>query len=684
MRLDLWSLGLAALLTWSLSPDRIGSSQQVASVVVKPDTLRLDLGDTSSATCTPFNTKHQALTRPLCLWRVLDGAVASTSSSALTARIIARTLGTTKLIASAKSFADTTLVIVSGLSTTSPCDTTLPRPLPGWVGFTPGLLTSVAQVLPHTVGLSGLTARATLQGSLRDECGPILSDWTWTVRNTAAVQSISSTKSAVTLVPVANGTSYVVGLATTTSQKDSSLVTVTGIGICTSSPTVICPGDNWQTVVDASPINTAFTIGAGTHVQPSVVPKTGNTFTGLPGAIMDGGRTLTGFALKGSIYGVGGQTQQGPVPVAGSCETGFPRCKYPEQLWVDGVLQTPVDTRASVAVGKWFFDYVNDSIFVFTNPNGHLVVTSVTPSAFNGTARAVTIRSLTVTHYASQWGSGGIQASGRQWLIDNVTMRESGGACLRITKDSVHVQNSKFIKCGQEGISGNPGTVTRKNITVTGSRLDSSNTAKWNRNFEGGAMKIANSDSAVFTGNHVEGNFGMGIWFDIDNRWTLIQHDTSSFNHGVGIFYEISYGCWILDNKSNGNGVTVAGGPYADGSGILVSASPDCEVARNAVTTNVNGIVLYQEDRGSGINGAHLVANANVHNNTVVQNSGTAGGFKGTFDQAAFSTSRNNCFTTNSYDVPAGATKFFVFNTLSVTDAAWQTSGCNASETILR
>jgi hypothetical protein len=55
--------------------------------------------------------------------------------------------------------------------------------------------------------------------------------------------------------------------------------------------TTISPGQNIQAVVDAHAEGTTFTLRAGTHTGQVVIPKSGDTFIGENGAIMDGGGT---------------------------------------------------------------------------------------------------------------------------------------------------------------------------------------------------------------------------------------------------------------------------------------------------------------------------------------------------------------------------------------------------------
>ena len=61
----------------------------------------------------------------------------------------------------------------------------------------------------------------------------------------------------------------------------------------------IPPGDSIQAAVDLHPGNTTFCLRAGTHfLRDSITPKTGNTFVGESGAILDG----TGWTTSDPAY----------------------------------------------------------------------------------------------------------------------------------------------------------------------------------------------------------------------------------------------------------------------------------------------------------------------------------------------------------------------------------------------
>ena len=53
-------------------------------------------------------------------------------------------------------------------------------------------------------------------------------------------------------------------------------------------------GDDAQSVVNGHPPGTTYIVKAGIHLRNfSVQPKSGDTFCGEPGAVLDGGRSLT-------------------------------------------------------------------------------------------------------------------------------------------------------------------------------------------------------------------------------------------------------------------------------------------------------------------------------------------------------------------------------------------------------
>ncbi len=188
---------------------------------------------------------------------------------------------------------------------------------------------------------------------------------------------------------------------------------------------------------------------------------------------------------------------------------------------------------------------------------------------------------------------------------------------------------------------------------------------------------ISLSNQVTVRSCHSHHNGGPGIWFDGDNRGSVISDNVVEQNTHAGIMYEISLSALITGNTAVGNG-TVHKGVY--GAGILVLSSSDVEIANNTVTGNSEGILAHQEDRGSGAFGVYEVKNLWVHDNTVTQPVGYSGmlNFMG---NNAMLYSLNNRFDNNHYDVRGNATPFYPGSLSGTTIAAWQALGQDVHST---
>jgi hypothetical protein len=500
----------------------------------------------------------------------------------------------------------------------------------------------------------------------------------WTSADEGVATVEQSTQLVATITAVAAGTAFIKGVSDGGGADSVEITVVTG---CTPTATHLCPGDAYQTKITAQANGTAFTFGAGTYYGFSVTPKTGQTFTGAAnhGTILDGGRILTGWTLSSGDWYVGSQIQQGTVTGNGTCESATPRCQVPEQLWRDSVTQVHEDALADCGAGEWFFDYTADRIYVCSDPNGRLIETSVTStSAFNpGTATGVTVDGFVVRHYAiGDFNDGAIDA-GTGWTIANNWVIQNSHKGIRIECDNVTLESNKFNNNGQLGLSAaGPGCSNDTYIdglVVETNRLDSNNQAGWVRGFSAGAMKVVQSQNAVFTGNRAEGNLGNGLWWDIDNHGLVSTSDTAYNNDGSGFFYEISFDCTFVNPVSEGNG-TDPSDALQNGAGIVISASDGCEVSGGRFVDNAHGIVLLLQDR-SGDCGLSLcpTRDVSIHDNTVVQSTGK-NGYVGAFKSDSLHLYFNNTFECNDYTI-TGAANVFYFQETARTDGAWTGAG---------
>ncbi len=444
--------------------------------------------------------------------------------------------------------------------------------------------------------------------------------------------------------------------STTTPQSISS---TPGTSTVTSTSTIateaveafvrLSPDLDVATVVAAHPEGTRFVFGAGVYRHVSISPRSDQVFEAEEGVVFTGSKVLTGFDSADGRWFVDGQSQQ--EWDHGECFSSHPRCRHPEDLFVDGELQTHVGSLDAVVPGSWFFDYDADRIYVGSDPTGSTIETSVTRQAFSSDADRVQIRGFTIERYANQAQHGVIDSRldnrsdsdrGDGWIVEDNVIRQNHGTGIVVTDHGV-VRGNQIIENGQLGI-----TAYGRDVVVSGNTIAGNNTTGFDYGWEGGGSKFKRTTGLLIDGNVVHDNFGPGLWTDIDNINSTIQNNVVRDNAYIGIFHEISYDAVIRDNVVEGNGFHYTVDLW--GAGITVAASSDVEVTGNTVRNNAGGIVAIQQNRSDAPAsfGAVEVNNLHVHDNLVEMNEGFTGLRQEIGDDSYYS-SRNNVFESNQF-----------------------------------
>src|SRR5262249_16831660 len=154
-------------------------------------------------------------------------------------------------------------------------------------------------------------------------------------------------------------------------------------------------------------------LSAGTYYRQSIVPKDGDSFIGN-GAILNGATVVSGFTFGSGHWAASFKIT--PTNTPGQCQTAYPACIYPEDLYFDGVLYTRVTSLSNVSSKHWYLDYKAGKAYLSDNPTGHTIQITTTRQAFSGTADNVTIQGLTIELYANPAQSGAIQTSSG-WIV---------------------------------------------------------------------------------------------------------------------------------------------------------------------------------------------------------------------------------------------------------------------------
>jgi len=392
--------------------------------------------------------------------------------------------------------------------------------------------------------------------------------------------------------------------------------------IATSAPAgaiILHVGDDISAIVSAAARGATFYFEPGVYRGVSLAPKDGQTFIGAEGAVLNGSAVLTNWTQSGNLWVIGGQTQQGPVhDSTAEFLPGTERPGYPDTLFVDNTPFKAVDSLSQVVSGTFYFDYTADKIYIADNPAGHTVEAGKLTDAFHGTATNVTVQNLVIEKYDPMIQNGAI-SGGAGWTIQNNEVRLNYAVGITAHDGSQFIGNYVHDN-GQMGLGGDG-----NNILVQGNEL--ARNGFWSGidpNWEAGGFKFAETDNLIVRANYSHDNFGPGMWTDIDNIHTLYEDNLIVHNTGSGISHEISYDAIIRNNTLIANGYGDTRG-WGWGSQISIQNSQNVEVYGNRVdmTGGNNGIVLIQQDRGSGTYGPHTTTNNHIHDNIVVDHDGS-------------------------------------------------------------
>jgi parallel beta-helix repeat protein len=445
--------------------------------------------------------------------------------------------------------------------------------------------------------------------------------------------------------------------------------------MCHSATVDIRPGDDIPSIVAANPAGTTFIIYPGTYrLTEHIVPKTGDSFNGETAcappttscpAIISGSTVIGPLAvLDGTVYKVTGQTQQNPIaPQNGAeiiCDTAWPGCIYPEDLYFDGVPYQHLKSSTLPVIGthQWWFDYTNHIIYFHDNPSGHLVETSVLDNAFGGSANNVTIKYLTVKEFAAIYPNGAIGqglgndvlTEGVNWTVQNCEILVNHGWGVRVLY-RMSVLDNYIHDNGETGIGGGMGITTdpvtqatNAEILIQGNIINHNDYAHFNPDFGAGGIKVGATSGITVRGNTIQYNEGSGVHFDDNSQGELLDGNIITDNtDSDGVNQEMGAGTLTSTFRNNyvaRNGTQI-NDAYFTGQ-LTVHASPGiasyCNVIETQAGPGVNGWVITAADRGDSLFPPYeyLVTTGNsFHHNTLIWDAGATGGTGWWQDDAA-------------------------------------------------
>ncbi|MCC7208854.1 MAG: right-handed parallel beta-helix repeat-containing protein [Anaerolineae bacterium] len=379
---------------------------------------------------------------------------------------------------------------------------------------------------------------------------------------------------------------------------------------CPDGAVMMQPGETLQAVVDANPPGTTFCLAAGTHQNQTIRPRTGDTYIGLPGAIMDGGNT-TRFAFH-SLF-----APNQAEPIRNVTVRGLTIQRYASQTSIKGFLSP----EGAVEGGEgWRIE-------------GNVIQDNV----------------LGISLGKANWGWGDGSVIRNNRILNNSEM-------------GVEINGSNIVFEYNE-LAGNGWALNDRDRVWAGGGSKFTDQDVWVDSTYGPTIKRylerGPNEGLVIRNNHVHSNVGIGLWLDVYNRNAIIEDNLVEENYGSGIMDELNVNTTIRNNVVRNNRKDNNTGGLWGGAEILIVNSEQGDVYNNDVTVSGRGrgiIMIYESYRNQWPSRDYT-----VYENTIrylnppeyVTPHDPIGGITGGAGNEPFWTS-NNTFDRNTYYVRDG------------------------------
>jgi parallel beta-helix repeat protein len=374
------------------------------------------------------------------------------------------------------------------------------------------------------------------------------------------------------------------------------------------------------------------------------------TLVGAPGAEIRGSDVWTGWQRQATSW-VSSLT----VPdfqVNGTCRPGTQRCRWPEQVFVDGSALEEVAPGTIPGASQFALDAARH-VLLGSDPADHLLEVTTRTRWIEVRADGIVIAGLRMRDAANAAQEGAITDDGHAVTIRDCVMSDTHGAVVSLTGSGALIGNDIF-RGGQLGVHGG-------GALVDGNRIHANNTQGFDWGWEAGGLK-SNRPDQLIEGNEVYDNAGPGLWWDGSTGPIRILDNRIHDNRAAGILFEISTQGRLAGNRIWGNGL--GDSEWGWGGGIVISSSAHVEVDHNVVAWNADGITVISQRREDA---PGPTTDLRVHDNVIA---GTDGAPDPMQDYALawlqdwpgvlFASGSANAGTDNAvwYATPEGTTRF--------------------------
>jgi hypothetical protein len=305
---------------------------------------------------------------------------------------------------------------------------------------------------------------------------------------------------------------------------------------------------------------------------------------------LDGSREVDGWTADGAAWRVGDWTAQfdhSPTYTKGAGDgraagwsfvnPAHPMAAHPDMVFVDGVAQRQVSSRAAVTAGTFYVDDGGNRLYLGTDPTGRTVRASTLGVGLTVHGAGSVVRGIGVQRYATPVPEkGALRALAADVTVENVVVRDNATQGMYVGGKGLGARNVlRHVTAERNGLLGIESSFS-DGLVVDAVRVTGNNTERFNQAPVSGGMKICSARDLTVTGSVFGDNVGTGLWFDESVHGVTVAGNDLMRNTGHGLSFEISSQAVIADNVVAGNG----------GTGMKINNASRIEIWNNTVVDN--------------------------------------------------------------------------------------------------
>lgn len=262
----------------------------------------------------------------------------------------------------------------------------------------------------------------------------------------------------------------------------------------------------------------------------------------------------------------------------------YPMAAHPDQVFVDGVAQRQVRSRALVVPGTFFLDEGTSRLYLGTAPLGRGVEANTLHKALSVRAAGTVVRGIGIRRYApSVWHMGAVTIEAPSTRLENVVIQDMATTGLSVLRQDAALNRVTVQRSGMLGIHAR--FADRMSMTSVLSTLN--NSERFNTAPNSGGAKLGATRGVRVRASSFSGNFGPGFWEDLSVYDSTFTGSSFSSNVGAGLFLEISAKVVVADNYFSRNA----------GDGVKVNNTSHVQIWNNTFVGNGRPLNLVQDSR---------------------------------------------------------------------------------------